>query len=92
MLGIQDCGTSAKENCARGEEQPKAESMCATGSQAGEVGLPTPLERRVFQVLDARHGLAEIYMFRIFLWLDLSLLCLHSCPSDGEYTSYSFIY
>jgi len=44
MLGMQDCGTSAKENCAHGEEQPKAESMCATGSQAGAVGLPMPLE------------------------------------------------
>lgn len=63
MLGMQDCGTSAKENCARGEEQPKAESMCATGSQTGAVGLPTPLELRVFQVLDARHGTVGFVVF-----------------------------
>ena len=63
MLKIQNCGTSAKDNGAHGEEQATAEALCATGSQAGAVELPKPLKQRVFQILDARHRTAGFVVF-----------------------------
>ena len=56
MLEMQNCGTSAKDNGAHGEEQAKAEALCATGSRAGAVKISKPLEQRLFKILDARHG------------------------------------
>ena len=63
MLEMQNCGTSAKDNGAHGEEQAKAEALCATGSQAGAVGLSKPLKQRGFQNIDARQRIASFVVF-----------------------------